>query len=112
MLKVDIFGIKQSKHIMDYLFIFLIGVGIFYAIVAGIISKIKQHRRNKAAKEVLGSIDFKKEREEIRLASQGFFKKTKRCERCNGVMVLRQGVSSCFWGCSNYPRCNHTLQKV
>lgn len=30
------------------------------------------------------------------------------CEECGGVMILRDGRFGEFYGCSNYPRCDHT----
>jgi len=33
----------------------------------------------------------------------------RRCERCGGLMELRSSSRGQFWGCTNYPRCRHTL---
>ena len=32
-----------------------------------------------------------------------------RCPRCGGKLVLREGKYGSFYGCSNYPKCNYTL---
>lgn len=51
---------------------------------------------------------------------RGKFKHTKRwqnsanaqiCPKCGGKMVLRNGKYGEFYGCSNYPKCNHTATK-
>jgi topoisomerase IA-like protein len=32
-----------------------------------------------------------------------------RCPKCGGKLVLREGRYGRFYGCSNYPKCNYTL---
>lgn len=32
------------------------------------------------------------------------------CPSCKELMVQRKGKYQLFWGCSNYPNCNHTLK--
>jgi DNA helicase-2/ATP-dependent DNA helicase PcrA len=32
------------------------------------------------------------------------------CPKCDGVMVERKGKYGTFYGCSNYPRCKHTMK--
>lgn len=34
-----------------------------------------------------------------------------KCPRCDGTLVLRNGKYGSFYGCSNYPSCNYTLNK-
>lgn len=34
--------------------------------------------------------------------------KASRCPKCNGVLVLRDGIYGKFWGCSRYPKCKYT----
>lgn len=34
-----------------------------------------------------------------------------KCPRCGGILVLRKGKYGSFYGCSNYPKCNYTLNK-
>lgn len=37
---------------------------------------------------------------------------TKKCPRCDaGFMVEKQGKFGTFWGCSNYPECNHIMKE-
>lgn len=33
------------------------------------------------------------------------------CPKCQGIMRLKNGKFGEFWACSNYPTCNHTIQK-
>ena len=45
------------------------------------------------------------------LYTQGY--KMVNCPKCNdGVMVERKGRYGKFYGCSNYPRCKHTMQSL
>lgn len=37
---------------------------------------------------------------------------SKRCPKCGAVMVLRDKVATPFWGCSTYPRCRGTIERV
>lgn len=34
------------------------------------------------------------------------------CPKCNGTMVERKGKYGRFYGCSNYPRCKHTMNQL
>lgn len=34
------------------------------------------------------------------------------CPKCDGVMVERKGKFGTFYGCSNYPRCKHTMNSL
>lgn len=36
----------------------------------------------------------------------------KRCPKCGAAMVLRDKVATPFWGCSTYPRCRGTFERV
>lgn len=31
------------------------------------------------------------------------------CPRCGGVLIVRKGKYGEFLGCSNYPKCNYTM---
>lgn len=45
-----------------------------------------------------------------RIASKEFIMQSGCCPRCGRKLVLRQGKSGPFWGCSGYPSCRFTAQ--
>ena len=32
----------------------------------------------------------------------------KKCKKCNGNLIEREGKFGVFWGCSNFPKCRYT----
>lgn len=52
----------------------------------------------------LDNVNRNKERRDSAVASR-------KCPRCGGNLVLRNGKYGQFYGCSNYPRCNYILNK-
>jgi hypothetical protein len=68
-----------------FLFFFLIGVGvIIYRIV----------------------VYFKKVKDVVK--DIGNDSVEKKCPRCDGTLILREGKFGKFYGCSNYPKCRYT----
>ena len=57
---------------------------------------------NGARKQHLQSVKQNKQRRDMAVASG-------RCPKCGGQLVLRKGQYGRFYGCSNYPKCNYTL---
>lgn len=55
-----------------------------------------------ARKQHVQSVKLNKQRRDDAVASG-------RCPRCGGKLVLREGRYGRFYGCSNYPKCNYTL---
>lgn len=55
-----------------------------------------------ARKQHVQSVKVNKQRRDNAVASG-------RCPRCGGKLVLREGRYGRFYGCSNYPKCNYTL---
>ena len=55
-----------------------------------------------ARKQHLDNVNRNKEHRDAAVASG-------RCPRCGGNLVLREGRYGRFYGCSNYPKCNYTL---
>ena len=55
-----------------------------------------------ARKQHVQSVKQNKQRRDNAVASG-------KCPRCGGELVLRDGRYGRFYGCSNYPKCNYTL---
>ena len=55
-----------------------------------------------ARKQHVQNVKLNKQRRDDAVASG-------RCPRCGGKLVLREGRYGRFYGCSNYPKCNYTL---
>lgn len=55
-----------------------------------------------ARKQHLQSVKQNKQHRDMAVASG-------RCPKCGGQLVLRKGQYGRFYGCSNYPKCNYTL---
>jgi len=32
-----------------------------------------------------------------------------KCSKCGGIMSIKKGKYGSFWGCSDYPICDHTV---
>ena len=55
-----------------------------------------------ARKQHVKNVKFNKARRDTAVANG-------KCPRCGGDLVLRKGKYGHFYGCSNYPKCNYTL---
>jgi len=88
---------------------------VAYVVIAGIYkaiqSSVSRRRRKKLdeiAHDVLAEFDFSKEREEIKSIGGRYVSEEYRCPRCNGMLVMRNGIYGNFWGCNRYPQCRYT----
>lgn len=90
----------------------IIAIFIIYAVIAECVEKRKQNIRDRAARNVLEDFDFQKEKKEILTITKEFEGKEYRCPLCNGVLISRLGRFGQFWGCSNYPNCKFTKNKI
>jgi hypothetical protein len=89
----------------------LLWVAIAIAAVAYLFDLVGRHfqaKRDRAARDVLGSFDFNKEREDILALSERLVPDESRCPRCGGALLRRRGYRGPFIGCSHYPECRFT----
>ena len=110
------------------------GIIVFWSIIAWAVNKYRQGIRDRAAHVVLDNFNFEAEKQEIfnlvpsMLPSPLLNKVTHQkeleiytlrkeyekqfCPHDHGIMIPRSGRYGMFWGCSNYPRCTYTKNKL
>jgi len=97
---------------MEVIILLIIGGLILWGIIAAIVEKIRQPIKDNATKEALKNFDIQKQKEEILSVNNNFVPEEMRCPECKGILVRRIGRFGQFWGCSNFPNCRFTKNKL
>lgn len=97
---------------MEVIILLILGILILWGVITAIIGKIRQPIRDNATKEALKDFDIQKEKQEILSINNNFIPEEMKCPKCNGVLVRRIGKFGQFWGCSNFPHCHFTKNKL
>lgn len=98
---------------MLYFFIFLLCI-IFslYILITKINAFYLQTLRDKAAREVVGQFDFKKDIYEIKKITQSFYSlKSNICPECDAELFLQKKGFVELFRCSNYLKCDFQRSK-
>lgn len=98
-----------------YLTVFVVVCVVASVVTAGIYTAIqsltlakRRRKLDEIARDVLAEFDFDKERGEIKSIGSRYVSKEYRCPRCNGMLLMRNGIYGKFWGCNHYPKCKYT----
>lgn len=100
---------------MGYLILIIIGGIVAFSLISWICKKISEaqnKRRQKVldeiAQDTLAGFDFNKEKGGIKSIVSQYVTEVFRCPKCNGMLVLGDGIYGKFLGCSRYPKCKYT----
>lgn len=116
------------------IYLIIIGIIIVWSTIAWAVKKYRQGIRDRAARVVLDNFNFEAVKLELlsivpnnlpapllekvnwkkQLLYSALHKEHEKqfCPRDHGMMVRRSGRYGSFWGCSNYPRCTYTKNKL
>lgn len=97
---------------METVISLIFGGLILWGIIAAIVERIRQPIKDNAAREALKDFDVQKEKEGVLAINNNFIPEEMKCPKCEGMLVRRVGKFGQFWGCSNFPNCHFTKNKL
>ena len=100
---------------MAYILLYIIGGIVIISFISWLYEKYKKSKSDRRRKrldhiafDMLADFDFNKEKDKIKSIGSRYVSEEYICPKCNGMLVIRNGIYGKFWGCNHYPECKYT----